>query len=150
VALEGWVESGGLMVAMWMNIFLAPGAVRAGGEGSYNGRALGDGFSAPPVIFARSTLLCAIARRAAVRFQVAQVRILRCVLFRVCHVDQQVEATAIRIATDYRLELLFVQQEQFLDSFAKSLQKAATLATKRRAGLGCFRFGSHILGAPHA
>jgi hypothetical protein len=80
-----------------------------------------------------------------VRFQVAQISILRRVLFLVRHVNQKVEAIAIRIARDDCLELLFVQQEQFPDGFAKRAQKAPALAAKCRAGLGRLPFRIRIL-----
>ena len=79
------------------------------------------------------------------RFQVAQIYILRFVLLLVRHVDQKVEAIAIRIATDYRLELLFVQQEQFPDGFAEGVQKTPALAAKCRAGYGRLPFRIRIL-----
>jgi hypothetical protein len=82
-----------------------------------------------------------------VRFQVAQVLILCPVFFLVRHVDQQVEAIAIGVDTDYRLELLFVQQEQFLDGFAKSVQKIPALATVCQAGFGVFPFRTHTVSA---
>jgi hypothetical protein len=84
---------------------------------------------------------------AAVRFQVAQVGVFGFVLSLVRHVDQNVEAVAFRIAADYRLELLFVQHEQRLDGFAKSVQKIPAMDAKSRAGLVGFRFQIRILCA---
>src|SRR5258708_2634163 len=96
-------------------------------------------FNMLSVITSRSSLVSAILKfRTAVVFYMADICVLRQLLFLIGHVDQDIESLTFAIPVENRLELLLVKLNELLNGLTESIQQAVVLFAPHAAGRAIF------------